>query len=873
MALRELDYQRRVLTRLDDYLTELVKQKANADQIAELARQNPNLRLPIPDFARDTWEALRAADTLPASRAETPFSPRQDGAERSVPNVVFKVPTGGGKTFLAVESLAKIFGRYLGRQTGFVLWIVPNEAIYTQTRKHLTDRQHPYRQMLEVLAGQRVRILEKDDPLDAREVESHLCVMLLMLQAGNRENKDSLRMFRDRGDVRGFLEPYDDQLAHAKALAETPNLDVYDLADSAYSWPQVKESLGNALRLIRPVVVMDEGHKAVSELAFKTLYGFNPCFVLELTATPKDVLPITGKNPKPGRYANVLVQVQGIDLDREGMIKMPLNLDPRRGDDWRHTLAAALERLRRLDEAARRFQADSGRYIRPILLVQVERTGGEQRDGAHVHALDAKDWLMTVGGLDTAEIAIKTAETNDLAAPENQDLLAPTNRVRVIVTKQALQEGWDCPFAYVLCVLAASSNLSALTQLIGRILRQPHAQKTGVALLDESYVLTHHGDTAQVVEAIKRGLEEDGMGDLVGEIRSPDPSHAKGPRAVYRRDNFAKTAIYLPKVLRVADGVVRELDYEEDILFPLEWLGLDVSPLIERLPDNYRAAEQQLRRFRLADDGKERVVVEPAGASTETRRFDVVHAVRLISDIVPNAWWARAIVGDVLAGLKARGFDAARLGELSGLIVEEMRAWLDGVRDAKAEALFQAEVAAGRIQFRLRTDRHNWKMPNEAVTYEPVGADQLVGGDGQALRKSLFSPIYRGDFSSQDERDIAVYLDGVAAVGWWHRNVARSHYAIQGWRCEKIYPDFLFAVHRDDTGEKRVALEVKGKHLAGNEDTEYKRAVLRLVTEAFLNEPVARVGELDLVRADGTTVVCDLVLMPEWRARLPDLLT
>jgi type III restriction enzyme len=363
------------------------------------------------------------------------------------------------------------------------------------------------------------------------------------------------------------------------------------------------------------------------------------------------------------------------------------------------------------------------------------------------------------------------------------------------------------------------------------------------------------------------------MGDLVGEIRSPDPSHAKGPRAVYRRDNFAKTAIYLPKVLRVADGVVRDLDYEEDILFPLEWLGLDVSPLIERLPDNYRAAEQQLRRFRLADDGKERVVVEPAGASTETRRFDVVHAVRLISDIVPNAWWARAIVGDVLAGLKARGFDAARLGELSGLIVEEMRAWLDGVRDAKAEALFQAEVAAGRIQFRLRTDRHNWKMPNEAVTYEPVGADQLVGGDGQALRKSLFSPIYRGDFSSQDERDIAVYLDGVAAVGWWHRNVARSHYAIQGWRCEKIYPDFLFAVHRDDTGEKRVALEVKGKHLAGNEDTEYKRAVLRLVTEAFLNEPVARVGELDLVRADGTTVVCDLVLMPEWRARLPDLLT
>ncbi len=90
----------------------------------------------------------------------------------------------------------------------------------------------------------------------------------------------------------------------------------------------------------------------------------------------------------------------------------------------------------------------------------------------------------------------------------------PTNRVRVIIPKQALQEGWDCPFAYVLCSLSASHNAAALTQLVGRILRQPHAQKTGVAALDECYVVTHHADTATVVTAIKSGLEEDGLGDL-----------------------------------------------------------------------------------------------------------------------------------------------------------------------------------------------------------------------------------------------------------------------------------------------------------------------------------------------------------------------
>ena len=143
MALRDLEYQARVLARLDEYLTELAAYKTNADRVAELARQNPTLHLPIPDFAAEAWEAMRAAGKLPGSRAPIPYSPRQDGMGRPVPNVVFKVPTGGGKTFLAVEALSKIFGRYLGRHHGFVLWIVPNEAIYSQTRKQLIDRQHP----------------------------------------------------------------------------------------------------------------------------------------------------------------------------------------------------------------------------------------------------------------------------------------------------------------------------------------------------------------------------------------------------------------------------------------------------------------------------------------------------------------------------------------------------------------------------------------------------------------------------------------------------------------------------------------------------------------------------------------------------------
>jgi type III restriction enzyme len=874
MSLRDLDYQSRTLARLDEYLIELSQQKKKADKISEANAHetDPDLIRDVPDFAAKTWEVMRTKDKLPQSRAAVPYSERIDGVGRPVPNLVFKVPTGGGKTYLAVSALSRIFGRYLGRSTGFVLWIVPNEAIYTQTKKQLIDRQHPYRQMLDVQSGNRVMLMEKGDRLDARDVEGNLCVMLLMLQSSNRDNKDTLKMFRDRGDVQGFFPPEGDMESHRVALDLTPNLDAYGKAGEAGAfWPMVKDSLGNALRLIRPVVVMDEGHRAVSELAFATLYGFNPCFVLELSATPKDVAAMGGRSPRLARYANVLVEVKGIDLDREGMIKMPLNLDPRQGTDWRNTLAVGLERLNALDGDARKLHGEGGRYIRPIMLVQAERTGADQRDGSHIHALDVKEWLINAG-LDEAEIAIKTADTNDLATPENQDLLTPVNRVRVIITKQALQEGWDCPFAYVLCALAASGNLSAMTQLVGRILRQPHAEKTGVAALDESYVITHHAGTADVVAAIKTGLEEDGMGDLVKEIRISDNSAGNGARKVKRRDKFTKTEIFLPLVLRVVGGNVRPLDYEQDILFDVDWTGLDVTELVAKIPDNVQSAECQMRRIQLADIGDERIVSETVGASNEMLRFDPAYAVRMISDIVPNAWVVRDIVGKVKAGLQGRGFDDAKLGELAGLLVEELRKWLDDERDRKAKSHFIDEVAAGRIQFRLRTDGNNWRMPFEAETYEPETADQLIGKNGGALERSLFSPIYKGDFSSQDERDIAVYLDSEAALGWWHRNVARNHYAVQGWRREKVYPDFIFAMQRGEAESRIVVLEMKGQHLSGNSDTEYKKAVLNLIGEAYDIEHTSRVGELELMVPDGTTVECDLVLMNEWKVRLPTLL-
>ena len=784
---------------------------------------------------------------------------------RPVPNAVLKVPTGGGKTYLAVHGVSRILGRYLARDVGFVLWIVPNDAIYRQTLRNLKDRAHPYRQALDRAAAGRVRILEKTDPLDARDVEASLCVMLLMLQSANRQTKDTLRLFRDRGDVQGFVPPEGEQAAHKALIDAVPNLDAYDDI-----FPMVKDSLGNALRIIRPIVVMDEGHRAVSELAYATLYGFNPCFVLELTATPQDVAARGGADPRPARPANILVEVTGRDLDREGMIKMPLNLDSRQrhgleGDAGRRGDAAGRAGGPRRRPARRAGPLPSV----PIMLVQVERTGADQRDGGHIHAEDVRERLQATG-FDAAEIAVKTAETDDLKQLENLDLLSRTNRVRVIITKQALQEGWDCPFAYVLCALAASSNRKAMTQLVGRILRQPQAEKTGMDPLDEAYVVTHRAETKNVLDAIKAGLEEDGLGDLVLKVESDGGDGAPAAaKIVRRRPEFASLRIDLPKVLWVEDGTARELDYEDDILSRVDWSGYDPAPIAEGLQPNAPAAESQMHRIVLAEDGAALVADTIVSRGHESLRFDPAHAVRVVSDIVPNPFVARDIVGRLVQRLTCRLSDEA-VGKLSGTITDELRRGLNEARLRMAECVFRDAVADGCIQFRLRVDGENWRMPDE-TTVNVSDSRQLQRDDGSPLERSLFAPVYEAELNG-DEQAVAVYLDGQEALAWWHRNLARNHYGLPGWRPGKVYPDFVFAARRAEGGNRIVMLETKGDQLGGNLDTEYKRALLDVLSESFAWDQTVPAETLNIVQVSGETVECALVLMSEWKAKLPALM-
>lgn len=866
MAFRELAYQSKALAAVDAWLERLVEERAETDDYIGFQQSRGRPIGNLPDFPAKAWERLAAEKGVPGGRA---YSPRRSGDGQPVPNVTLKVPTGGGKTYLACAALSRIFGRYVGANTGMVLWVVPNEAIYSQTLKALRDRDHAYRQTLDRASANRTIILEKGDPLNQADLAANLCVMVLMLQSSNRENQDSLRLFRDRGDVHGFVPPDGEQGAHADLLAKVPNLSIYDLGDGAAAWPMVKASMGNAMRIVRPVVVMDEGQRAVSDLAFATLYGFNPSLVLELSATPKDV---ADRPSRPGRKANILCEISGRELESEGMIKMPMNVAPLPAGEWQTTLQAAWDKLSELEGFARAYEGDGGRYIRPILLVQVERTGAEQTDAGFIHANDARDWLKAVAGLEDDEIAFKTAERNDLDKPENRDLLSRKSPVRAIITKAALAEGWDCPFAYVLCALAANGNESAMTQLVGRILRQPYATKTeyapteGGAPLDECYVFAHRADTAATVTAIKRGLENDGLGDLARDIHLSDGNGAAAgaARPIERRQGFRSLRIALPRVLAIEPGGgSRELDAETDLFPQIDWATFDAAACAARLPKDARPPDSQFVRLRAGDHGVE---TDAAVVLASEAEFDAAYAVRSIADLVPNVFWAWTIVDGLLKELSSLGWEDALIGRLSAFIISELRIDLAKERDCQAAALFATGLDSGTIHFGLTGDAGDWIAPAELWTTLPEDAPQLSASNGGQLERSLFLPIYAAELNDS-ERKFAVYLDRDDAVRWWHRNgTMPKSYAVRGWRRGNVYPDFLFAALQEGERERIVVIETKGEQLAGNPDTEYKRELLALLSDKFDPTPLQK-DKLGLDAAFDFSAA--VVLFGELEAKLP----
>ncbi len=806
MELKE--YQAAALDAFARWLDALNTAEGQSARIVEALRE---AEADVPDdilnYPKTAWQNLSQSGGVAQSAGA--YVDRVDDAGRHIPHICFKVPTGGGKTLLAAAALER-----MNRQTGLVLWVTPTKAIYEQTKNALRNREHPYRQMLERASGGRVRFMEKDYPLTREDIANYLCVMLLSLPAANRNrNRDFLRMFRDSGRYPTLFPDSDDLLGDARLLHDYPDLE--RVSDGG----PVKHSLFNVFKMLRPVVVLDEAHKAYgaqkresNEEFARSISRLNPRLVIELSATPNRGI------------SNLLVDITGVELKNEEMIKLPVQVTTFTEAEWRYTLAQAREELENLEEESRSLHHSEGRYIRPIAVVRVERTGRDQRDGERVHAEDVREYLTLNLGVPSEAVRVKSANNDELG---NEDLMSEFSQVRWIITKSALMEGWDCPFAYVLVMLDNTRAQRAITQLVGRVMRQPHARRTNREPLDQCHVYCWNTDVATAVAHVKNGLEREGLSGLGDDVSSASVKTRKV--TVARRESFHDKDIFLPLVLHKDSDNWVELDYQKHILSSVDW-----DCVTEPDPQG-SMSEAARRQSASVDVGDAPPVFHESQKLYIDKTVSVSWFARRLSDIIPNPWQAARVAQRLVDRLRSSNLTDDEIYDKRSYYAYELREYVKDEVERMAEQVFRDKLVRGEIRFDLETGRPNFLM-RESYTI-PVSDDfgLLARNDGRPAQISLFEPIYVQHFDSDLERNFAQYLDEQEALEWWHRVAVRQggDYYLRGWKRERIWPDFIAMAGESEGRPHVLVFETKGEHLRGNPDTDYKRRVLETLQNAF----------------------------------------
>ena len=191
--------------------------------------------------------------------------------------------------------------------------------------------------------------------------------------------------------------------------------------------------------------------------------------------------------------------------------------------------------------------------------------------------------------------------------------------------------------------------------------------------------------------------------------------------------------------------------------------------------------------------------------------------------------------------------------------------------DKFAENIFQQKLKDDEIRFRLDTDLTlNYQIEKAIEINISRDATKLTRDYGDEIERNLFEKVFKGEFNNLEE-DFAIYIDKKGSFQWWHRVAARQGYYLQGWRRDRVYPDFIACLERDKTEPKRlVVFETKGLHLAGNTDTCYKEKLFKTLEEAY--QRATDHGEFTAQLPNDKTMSFRLLFENNWQASVDNLI-
>ncbi len=763
-----------------------------------------------------------------------------------VPHICIKVPTAGGKTFIACNAIKTIFDAFEYDKPKAVVWLVPSITILEQTIKNLKDPAHSYRQKISSHFGNKVEVFDKATLLqgsgfNATSVREQLNIMVFSFDSLRARNKEDRKVFQENGNLQSF---------------------------ESLLGKDVEITLGAVIKQLNPLVIVDESHNAESDLSVDMLKELNPCFILDLTATPR-------------KNSNIVSFIDALELKKENMVKLPVIVYNHQ--DKTEVINSSLQLQKRLEQQAIEEEKKGGKYIRPIVLFQAQPKNGasflnEEEEKTNVQKL--KEKLIELK-IPAEQIKIKTANINEI---KGIDLMSKDCEVRFIITINALKEGWDCPFAYILASLADKNSAVDVEQILGRVLRQPYVMKHSFQLLNVCYVLTASSKFLDTLDNIVKGLNKAGFSDKDYKLADPVAiEETKKQEALQQLDVFSSKEetpvdiaadidfdrIKIPTtdaaqpniaVNKIEEAAIEQTAAFEKTVFQMETTKGNIIPNeIQQLVKTYsikdvfaaQAAQINLPQF---------FIKEPASMFEEFED-KLLDFEGLLKGFLLNNYDTNIVFDAVSAELYKVDLDETKKEhtptflKLDGYVKENIMAYmldparkesrvknfskrivdLMGKQDPVTEPEVKKYVARILEQF---TDEQFTDLANREYSYATVIKNKinalkehyaekkfkdfldtdkvfikpsfslpnniLPGDTSKAIAKSLYER--EANMNGFEERVINE-IANMQNIAFWTRNIERRGFRINGFL--NHYPDFIIQTKSGKT----ILLETKGDHL------------------------------------------------------------
>lgn len=700
--------------------------------------------------------------------------------------LIFKAPTGAGKTVMASQLLAELTEELQSRgdspyQQVAYIWIAPNKL-----------HQQSYFKMKNYFTETRLLKPVMYDEIDQSE---------------------------------GVIKPGEILFVNWESINKEKNVMVRDSEQNASLYEitrRTQEEQG-----IPIVVVIDEEHLFWSRTADKSasvLQKINPKVEIRISATPK-----TNSDHK--------VTVSREEVVNEEMIKKQVVLNPDITKGYSdenelniHLIQCALEKRRVLAEAYKK----EGTNINPLLLIQLPNDTSESMTSEDAAiAEQVKTYLREIKDITTDNKKLAVWLSGEKENLEGLEL--PDNMTEVLLFKQAIALGWDCPRAAVLLIFRKLQSNQFTIQTVGRILRMPEQKFYKNDLLNVGYVYTDISkDQIQIVAEDMDYLNKDALQAI-------------------RRDNLKNVALQsYYSVYKSADRNRLGPDFKKVLTdcFSRNWLvkwhqfsfSFDDEETQEPETDESVAAQnrKQIEQnqhikfdvLRLGVEVPENIVFqnelgiidveghkhEFAKSAGEVRRIYIDYCRSLLGS------FEKAHSTDVLAGYLLQAMEELfELFETDAMKVILYHANKPKFTDIIAKALANYERKLQERQRKAKErafEQYTWEVPAERL-YKESTHHVMPEVEEHALL-----PFIELNTVSTPERRFSEFLEANKAyIDWWYKNgdEGKQHYSIpyENSQGEKalFYVDFVVRMKNGqillfDTKTENSDPEAPNKHNA-----------------------------------------------------------